>query len=327
MAMRLGICERGWTRPGADVRSLVQEMVDSARHVEQLGFGRFWLGEHHHVQTGWTVPDTLVSLVGAATSRIAIGIGGVLMTGRNPYRTALDMALLASAFPGRFEFGIGRSTFGGNTLCLAGEDDRAIAVDTTRYERRAATLLRCLGIDIDIDGLSNESAHHDAFELQPRPAAPPLPWLLGTSTSSMQIAARWGLPFACVHNAVAAQVVVEYRRTFRPSAVLAKPRCMVSVQGVFGRSKEHAAQHTIRHPDGSPTVETYARHEARELFARLFETYQPDEFIYTDFCADPAERRETYSAIAHQTADLVDGEHRSAGNRTAPVAVAQLMPA
>src|SRR6185503_10084475 len=90
MAMRLGICERGWTRPGADVRSLVQEMVDSARHVEQLGFGRFWLGEHHHVQTGWTVPDTLVSLVGAATSRITIGIGGVLMTGRNPYRTALD---------------------------------------------------------------------------------------------------------------------------------------------------------------------------------------------------------------------------------------------
>jgi alkanesulfonate monooxygenase SsuD/methylene tetrahydromethanopterin reductase-like flavin-dependent oxidoreductase (luciferase family) len=188
-----------------------------------------------------------------------------------------------------------------------------VAGNASAYHRRAATLLRCLGLDVD--GPPNESVHHDAFVLQPRPPALRVPWLLGTSMSSMRLAARWGLPFACVHNPNALDAVAEYRRTFRPSSLLAAPRCMISVLGVFGRSAEAAAQHMIRVTDtGAPAVPAFARHEARALFANLIDTYRPDEIVYTDFCADPVERRDTYSAIAEQTADLVirDGSPRGA---------------
>jgi alkanesulfonate monooxygenase SsuD/methylene tetrahydromethanopterin reductase-like flavin-dependent oxidoreductase (luciferase family) len=301
--MRIGICERGWRRGDTSVSRIVEELLAIAQQIEGMGFGRLWLTEHHLDPTAWTVPDSLVSLVGACTHRLTIGIGGILIASRNPYRTALDLALLASAFPGRLDYGLGRSAPRGNHRCLAG-DDAPVAdpAYTDLYVTRAATLLRCMGIRID--GPASESAHHDEFSLQPQPTALLPPWLLGTSTNSMRLAAEWGLPFACVHNRDAPAVVAEYRRTFRPSAVLDKPRCMISLLGVFGRSAEHATDLMVRLPSGDgagvAAVPVYSRQDAGNVFERVVDAYQPDELVYTDFCADPNERLETYSAIAEQ---------------------------
>ena len=44
--------DRVATRAGEPAGSAIAQTVELARHVEQLGYKRFWVAEHHHSGTG-----------------------------------------------------------------------------------------------------------------------------------------------------------------------------------------------------------------------------------------------------------------------------------
>ena len=204
-----------------------------ARHVEALGYHRYWLAEHHNMPgIASAATSVVIGYIAGGTSSIRVGAGGVMLPNHAPLVIAEQFGTLASLYPGRIDLGLGRAP---------GSD-----------QRTARALRRDLGD-------SAESFPSDVVELrayfapeQPGQAIRAVPgsglgvpiWLLGSSLFSAQLAAALGLPFAFAsHFApdLLMQALAIYRRQFRPSAELAKPYAMACIS-VFAAETDDAAR-------------------------------------------------------------------------------------
>ena len=87
--------------------------IELARAAERLGYTRYWIVEHHGIAfEANPAPEVFAVALAAATSRIRIGIGGVLINHYSPYKAAEALRTLNTMFPGRIDAGIGRATAG-----------------------------------------------------------------------------------------------------------------------------------------------------------------------------------------------------------------------
>ena len=78
--------------------------------ADQHGYRRYWLAEHHNMPAvAATNPPVLIAMVAAATERIRVGSGGVMLPNHAPLVVAEQFALLEAAHPGRIDLGIGRA--------------------------------------------------------------------------------------------------------------------------------------------------------------------------------------------------------------------------
>ena len=95
---------------GSDAGQSLRNSLDLARHVEALGFRRFWMAEHHNLP-GIASAATAVALahVAAGTSTIRIGAGGIMLPNHAPLLIAEQFGTLAALHPGRVELGLGRA--------------------------------------------------------------------------------------------------------------------------------------------------------------------------------------------------------------------------
>jgi alkanesulfonate monooxygenase SsuD/methylene tetrahydromethanopterin reductase-like flavin-dependent oxidoreductase (luciferase family) len=95
---------------GDDARTALRNTVDLARRVEQLGYGRYWLAEHHlNPGVAGTSPPIVAALILGATERLRVGSGGMQMGHRTALSVVEEFGLLDAAFPGRLDLGLGRS--------------------------------------------------------------------------------------------------------------------------------------------------------------------------------------------------------------------------
>jgi alkanesulfonate monooxygenase SsuD/methylene tetrahydromethanopterin reductase-like flavin-dependent oxidoreductase (luciferase family) len=74
-----------------------------AAAAERLGFGEVWMAEDYFCYGGFTG----AALALGATERVKVGLGIVASVARHPAVTAMEIATLARAYPGRFLPGIG----------------------------------------------------------------------------------------------------------------------------------------------------------------------------------------------------------------------------
>ena len=95
---------------GLDVGDALRASLSLARHVEGLGFNRFWMAEHHSMP-GIASAATAVALahVAAGTSTIRIGAGGIMLPNHSPLQVAEQFGTLAALHPGRIDLGLGRA--------------------------------------------------------------------------------------------------------------------------------------------------------------------------------------------------------------------------
>src|SRR6202163_4117941 len=95
---------------GSDAAQALRNSLDLARHVEALGYGRYWMAEHHNLP-GIASAATAVALahVGAGTNTITIGAGGIMLPNHAPLMVAEQFGTLAALYPGRVELGLGRA--------------------------------------------------------------------------------------------------------------------------------------------------------------------------------------------------------------------------
>lgn len=90
-----------------------REAVALARSAEELGYGRFWIGDSHMI---WRELYVLAGAIAMATKRIAIGPGVTHLAGRHITVTASAMATLHELTGGRAFLGFGVGASGpGNT--------------------------------------------------------------------------------------------------------------------------------------------------------------------------------------------------------------------
>ena len=217
---------------GATAADAFRRTRDLAQHAERLGYTRFWLAEHHNMP-GIASAATAVLLghVGAGTSRIRIGSGGIMLPNHAPLQVAEQFGTLESLFPGRIDLGLGRAP---------GTD------------RPAAMALRRT-LNADPDGFPNDVVELMAYFAPPQPgqAVQAVPgaglsipiWILGSSTFGAQVAAALGLPFAFASHFAPAMLfdaIDIYRERFTPSAQLAEPFVMLGVNVVAAATDEEA---------------------------------------------------------------------------------------
>src|SRR5216117_4430872 len=95
---------------GGDAGQALRNSLDLARHVEALGYRRYWMAEHHNLP-GIACAATAVALahVGAGTSSIKIGAGGIMLPNHAPLVIAEQFGTLDALFPGRIDLGLGRA--------------------------------------------------------------------------------------------------------------------------------------------------------------------------------------------------------------------------
>jgi luciferase family oxidoreductase group 1 len=213
------------------------DSVELGRVAERLGYHRFWVAEHHGMPgIASSSPPILIGQVAAATERIRVGSGGVMLPNHPPLVVAEQFGTLEAMFSGRIDLGIGRAP---------GTDQ-----NTARALRRSTGPLSADDFPQQLTELiaffrGQFPEGHPYQSVVPVPAQgyEPAIWLLGSSGYSAQVAGLLGLPFAFAHHFSADNTLPAldlYRENFRPSPELAEPYAMIAVSVVAADTDERA---------------------------------------------------------------------------------------
>ncbi|HVT67835.1 MAG TPA: LLM class flavin-dependent oxidoreductase, partial [Trebonia sp.] len=95
---------------GSTAAQALRNSIDLAQQTERLGYTRYWFAEHHlNPGVAGTSPAVVLALTAGATSTSRLGSGAVQMGHRTALSTVEEFGLLDTAYPGRFDLGLGRS--------------------------------------------------------------------------------------------------------------------------------------------------------------------------------------------------------------------------
>ncbi|MCJ7994120.1 LLM class flavin-dependent oxidoreductase [Rhizobium cremeum] len=214
----------------------VTEALDASRRMaqkaEELGFKRFWLAEHHGMPgIASAATSIVIAHVGAATKRIRIGSGGIMLPNHSPLVIAEQFGTLAALFPDRVDLGLGRAP---------GTDMRTARALRRNLEAGAESFPHDI---IELQRLLGEPGEDQALLAIPGARSHVPIWLLGSSLYSAHLAAALGLPYAFASHFAPdslLEAIAIYRERFEPSAELDEPHVMVGVMGVGADSDAQA---------------------------------------------------------------------------------------
>ena len=205
-----------------------------ARHVERLGYRRYWFAEHHNMESvASSATAVLVGHVAQGTSTIRVGSGGIMLPNHAPLVIAEQFGTLASLFPDRIDLGLGRAPGTDQATAYALRRSLNGSVDT--FPSDVEELLQYLGPE-------NKQGRVKAI---PGVGTRVPVWLLGSSTYSEQLAAKLGLPFGFAAHFAPSQLLPAlqiYHSTFQPSIYLDKPYALACVN-VIAADTDEEAQH------------------------------------------------------------------------------------
>jgi luciferase family oxidoreductase group 1 len=215
------------SRPaGGSNADAVAGTVRLAQAAERLGYERFWVAEHHGMPAiASSAPAVLIAGVAAATQRIRVGSGGVMLPNHAPLVVAEQFGTLRALYGDRIDLGIGRApgTDGVTAMALR-RSQEGLGVDDFPQQ-----LLDLFGFFYG--GMSDANPLHGITAVPGLGDAPQI-WLLGSSGYSAQVAAALGLPFAFAHHFAGENTEAAldlYRSRFEPSDTLAEPHTMIAV--------------------------------------------------------------------------------------------------
>jgi alkanesulfonate monooxygenase SsuD/methylene tetrahydromethanopterin reductase-like flavin-dependent oxidoreductase (luciferase family) len=266
---------------GSTAAQALRNSIDLAQQAERLGYTRYWFAEHHlNPGVAGTSPAVVLALTAGATSTIRLGSGAVQMGHRTALSTVEEFGLLDTAYPGRFDLGLGRSggrprepkapalaTGGGaaarvvdgrtpNGLLIPPRFSYASLLRSSRFTLQK-TLLQLphaepqnyteqVGDVLALIAGTYRSPDGDEAHVVPGEGAALQIWVLGSSGGeSAEVAGDRGLRFAAnyhVSPATVLEAVDGYRAAFRPSAELDAPYVSVSADVVVADTADRARE-------------------------------------------------------------------------------------
>ncbi|GIQ67778.1 LLM class flavin-dependent oxidoreductase [Xylanibacillus composti] len=234
--MRLGVLDQSQIAEGRTAIDALNETTKLAQVTEQLGFSRFWVSEHHASESlAHSSPEVLLAHLGAHTTSIRLGSGGVMLPHYSAYKVAENFKLLEALQPGRIDLGLGRAPGGMPIATRALQENKYVNIE--QYPQQVLDILHYLH-----NTLPEE---HRFAGLHTSPSIPSAPdvWLLGSSDESAKLAARLGLPFAFAQffGVTGGQSAMRYyREHYQPSALYPKPQAMAAVLAICADTEEEA---------------------------------------------------------------------------------------
>ena len=229
--VKLSILDLVRVTEGSDARTALDNAANLAQHAEGWGYQRIWFAEHHNMAGIASAATALVvQHVAAATRRIRVGAGGVMLPNHAPLVIAEQFGTLARLFPGRIDLGLGRAP---------GTDQT-----TVRALRTSAQAANHFPQDVlELQAYFEPVAPGQRIQAVPAAGTRVPLWILGSSTFGATLAAELGLPYAFASHFAPAQLMPAleiYRSRFKPSAQLDKPYALVGVNIIAADSDAQA---------------------------------------------------------------------------------------
>src|SRR3954467_12460300 len=235
--VHLSVLDQSPVAEGSTGSQALHNTIDLARLADGLGYHRYWVAEHHGGRSlAGPSPEALIGPIAAATERLRVGSGGVMLPHYSPLKVAETFSLLAALFPGRIALALGRAPgTDGRTMLALQRDRRQAAPDD--FDQQLAELLGYLD-----DNLPPDHPFARLAKVLPGRPETPEPWLLGSSPQSAIWAGQLGLPYAFADfiNPEGAAIAELYRERFTPSPTLAEPRVAVGVWAIAADEGEEA---------------------------------------------------------------------------------------
>ncbi|MDY7562514.1 LLM class flavin-dependent oxidoreductase [Pseudomonas sp. 10B1] len=311
-------------RQDAGSAQSLRNSLDLARHVEKLGYNRFWVAEHHNMDgIASSATSVLIGYVAGGTSTIRVGAGGVMLPNHAPLVIAEQFGTLASLYPGRIDLGLGRAPGSDQMTARALRRERSGSADD--FPEDVSELLRYLG---------PRTPNQRVIAVPGTGTNVPV-WLLGSSLFSAQLAGERGLPYAFASHFAPRymhEAIRVYRNHFKPSIYLDDPYVMLGVPLAAADTDEHAdylatslyqrilslmrGQSLVQKPPVKTMEGLWLPHEreavadflglamvgsALKIRAKLevlVEQTQADELIFTCDMYDHADRLRSYEILA-----------------------------
>jgi luciferase family oxidoreductase group 1 len=236
----LSVLDQSPIAEGSTGAQALANTLDLARLTDALGYHRYWVAEHHGgPMLAGPSPEALIGPIAAATTRIRVGSGGVMLPHYSPLKVAETFSLLAGLFPGRIDLALGRAAGTDPLTTFALQRDRRQAAPDD-FPEQLVELLGYLDDRLPAD-------HPFARLAKTLPGRPhkPEPWLLGSSPQSAIWAGELGLPYAFADfiNPQGAEIAALYRERFAThehAHGVAEPRTLVAVWVICAETDEEA---------------------------------------------------------------------------------------
>ena len=296
----LSVLDLATVATGSSPARAFAETTALSIEVEQLGYKRLWVAEHHGMPAvASSAPAVLIAHLADATTTLRVGSGGVMLPNHAPLVVAEQFATLEALHPGRIDLGLGRAP--GTDHVTARALRRTLDLGADSFPNDVVELIKYL--------LPSDAAPAHPFA-NPGNGYLPEMWLLGSSTFSAQLAGILGLSFSFAYHFAPREVdaaLAAYRTNFQPSIVLDEPRVMVAVSVICAPSTEEATwlsgssklsivQMRTGRPGQLPSPEEAALHEFTPI-----ETEIAAEAMATHVIGDPDAVVDGLSSLLERT--------------------------
>ena len=315
-------------RQGQTQSDAIESMVDLAQAVEEMGYTRYWIAEHHNTPTlVSSATAILIKHTLEHTKKISVGSGGIMLPNHSPLVVAEQFGTMATIYPGRVDLGLGRAP--GTDMLTASALRRSKSDSLYTFPEDVQSLLNYFGPE-------QKQGHVRAY---PGVGTNVPIYILGSSTDSAYLAAKLGLPYAFASHFAPQQMemaMMIYREKFQPSEYLSEPYMMVCLNVIACETDEEARrelttmqQFFLNVVRGSknpmqPPVDSmdniWMPHEkeaaqsmsrltflgsketVRDQYNRFQEAFNVDEIMVVSYIFDPEKQKRSYQIFK----DIVD---------------------
>jgi luciferase family oxidoreductase group 1 len=172
--------------------------IEFAKLIDDLGFSRYWLAEHHEGEVAWRSPEIMMSILAGYTENIRIGSAGVLLPLNSSLRLAQHFKMLATLFPDRIDMGVAKGISTIN-ICKELLNDVSLEYTLKEHENRVKKLCWFLTTEITDTGT-------DKIEIVPLSGQKPEMWYLTTNCGNMDtvIENEMSLSLSLIHYSTVA---------------------------------------------------------------------------------------------------------------------------
>ena len=323
----LGVLDFVGIEYGESASESIAGAVRIAQAVEGAGYRRYWVSEHHNMNSlACSAPELLTAHIGAQTDHIRCGAAGIMLPNHSPLKVAEMFRTLLAMYPGRIDLALGRA-FGTDPI-TAHALRRGINTDpAAEFPGQVGQLMAFLG-----EGFP-EGHPYRAVVAAPVISEQPEVFVLGSSEYGPKFAAVNGMSAAFAHHMspeLAVEALRQYRRAFTPGPLGEKPYSVMSVLGFASEDEEARDEfeaawtltmQSIRRGDREPlrpeVVRAFARSkeflsgrrddgrmvtgEPKVVAERLLEMKQQamaDEIVVVTPSLDRERRTGSYTALA-----------------------------
>jgi len=302
MRARLSILDLAPIARGQTPSESFAASVALAQRAEELGYLRVWYAEHHNMPSiASSATSVLIAHIGAQTSSIRLGSGGVMLPNHSPLTIAEQFGTLEAMYPGRIDLGLGRAPGSDQKTTYALRRDPRAA---EAFPRDVLELQAYLAGNSRVPGVDAVPGKGSMVPL----------YILGSSLFGAQLAGAYGLPYAFAAHFAPDELdaaIAAYRSEFKPSAQLAEPYVIAGVNVSAADSAEAAAAQ----------FQQVRRARAASLFARRLGvspaeiTDEAADELLASGAAGHVDHMLTYSAVGtpREVGDYLDGFLRKTG--------------